>query len=84
MPKHIEVPHAALTPDALEGLVDEFITREGTDYGDREFSLEQKRASVLSQLTRGVVTIVFDLEAEATTLVTRDELVQLLRAEVND
>jgi hypothetical protein len=84
MPKHIEVPHKALSQAALEGLVDEFITREGTEYGEREFSLESKRASVLQQLTRGSCTIVFDLETEATTLVTRDELVQLLAAQERD
>ena len=84
MSKHIEVPHGALSPSALEGLVEEFITREGTDYGPREYSLEQKRDSVLKQLTRGAVLIVFDLEAEATTLVTREELAQLRAAEESE
>jgi uncharacterized protein YheU (UPF0270 family) len=81
MPKFVEVPHGALSPAALEGLVEEFITREGTDYGQHEYSLEHKRESVLRQLTRGGVVIVFDLEAEATTLVTREELAQLGVAE---
>jgi uncharacterized protein len=84
MSKHVEVPHSALSPSALEGLVEEFITREGTDYGLREFSLAQKRDSVLQQLTRGAVIIVFDLEAEATTLVTREELAQLRAAEQSE
>ena len=77
MPSHVEVPHAAVSPEALEALVEEFITREGTDYGHVEHSLEQKRASVLRQLERGEVAIVFDLEAESTTLVTRDDLRRL-------
>lgn len=81
MPKPIEVPHTALSREALEGLVDEFITREGTDYGAHEFSLDEKRRSVLQQLTRGMVAIVFDLEAESATLVTREELAQLLAEE---
>ena len=77
MPSHVEVPHAAVSPEALEALVEEFITREGTDYGHVEHTLAQKRASVLQQLTRGEVAIVFDLEAESTTLVTREELRRL-------
>ncbi len=77
MPKQIEVPHSALSPTALEGLVEEFITREGTDYGEREHSLEEKRASVLRQLARAEIAIVFDFESESTTLVPRDELVRL-------
>lgn len=64
----------SLSAAALEGLVDEFITREGTDYGAREHSLEEKRASVLRQLARREVVIVFDFESESTTIVSRQEL----------
>lgn len=74
MASHIEVPADGLSQEALEGLVDEFITREGTDYGLHEHSLEDKRAAVLKQLTRGEVAIVFDFESESTTLVSRQEL----------
>ena len=70
MPKHIEVPHKALSQAALEGLVDEFITREGTDYGEREFSLEQKVAHVLRQLERGEAQIIFDAVLESIDIVT--------------
>jgi uncharacterized protein YheU (UPF0270 family) len=73
----IEVPADQLSREALLGLVEEFVTREGTDYGEREFSLDEKRERVLAQLARGEVVIVFDLEAEASTLVTRHELAQL-------
>jgi uncharacterized protein YheU (UPF0270 family) len=74
MASHIEVPADGLSPEALEGLVEEFITREGTDYGLREHSLDDKRAAVLKQLTRGEVAIIFDFESESTTLVSRQEL----------
>jgi uncharacterized protein len=74
MPDHIIVPHAALSEDALRGLVEEFITREGTDYGHHEHSLEEKRASVLRQLKRGEAVILFDRDSEATTIVRREEL----------
>lgn len=68
------MPADALSAEALDGLVEEFITREGTDYGQREFSLEDKRSGVLRQLQRGEVAIVFELESESTTLVTKQEL----------
>ncbi len=73
MTTHIEVPCESLSPEALEGLVDEFITREGTDYGEREQSLDEKRASVMRQLARNEVAIIFEFESESTTLVRRDE-----------
>ncbi len=68
------VPYTALSADALAGVIEEFITREGTDYGQDEHSLEQKKASVMRQVERGDVVIVFDPEAEATTLVRKDAL----------
>ncbi len=70
----IVVPYTALSAEALEGVIEEFITREGTDYGHHEHSLEQKRASVFKQIQRGDVVIVFDPEAEATSLVRKDAL----------
>jgi uncharacterized protein YheU (UPF0270 family) len=77
MASHIEVPQDGLSREALLGLVEEYITREGTDYGLREHSLEEKREAVLLQLARKEVAIVFDFESESTTLVSRRELRQL-------
>jgi uncharacterized protein len=77
MPSHIRVPTESLSAEAIDGLVEEFITREGTDYGQREFSLEEKRNTVLRQLQRGEVAVVFEFESESTTLVTKQELKQL-------
>lgn len=84
MPKHIAIPMESLSSEALSGLVEEFITREGTDYGEREHSLEEKRASVLRQLRRSEIAIVYDFESESSTLVTRDELARLGIADEDD
>ncbi len=65
----IEVPHTALSPEALRGLVEEFVTRDGTDYGERERTLEERVRDVLRQLERGEVKIVFDPDSETTNLV---------------
>lgn len=69
---YTEVPHDALSPDALRGLIEEFVTRDGTDYGERERELEEKVASVERQLERGEVRIVIDLETESVTLLSVD------------
>jgi uncharacterized protein len=76
----MQVPASALSREAIEGLVEEFITREGTDYGHQEYSLEHKRSAVLRQLERGEIAIVFEFESESTTLVTRRELAGLVAA----
>jgi len=73
---HVVVPHSAISAEALANLIDDFITREGTDYGEREHTAEDKRASVRRQLERGKVVIVFDPESESVNLVLAEELAQ--------
>jgi uncharacterized protein YheU (UPF0270 family) len=41
------------------------VLREGTDYGEKEASLEQKLAHVLRQLERGDARIMFDPNSES-------------------
>jgi hypothetical protein len=54
------VPTSALSAEALHGLVTEFVTRDGTDYGVRERTVEEKVRDVLRQLERGEAKIMFD------------------------
>jgi len=56
----VVIPHGELSPDALQGVIESFVLREGTDYGEREVALEQKVADVKRQLERGEARIVFD------------------------
>ena len=60
----------SLSPDALSGIIESFILREGTDYGAVEASMEAKQASLLRQLSAGEIKIVFDAELESLTLMT--------------
>jgi uncharacterized protein len=64
-PEPIVLPYSELSPEALQGLVESFVLREGTDYGEREFSLEEKLAHVMRQLERGEARIVFDPQTES-------------------
>jgi len=54
------IPHRELDVETLQRLVESVILREGTDYGVREFSLDEKRAHVYGRLERGEARIVFD------------------------
>ena len=65
----LELEPEQLSAAALRGLVEEFVTREGTDYGHGEWSLDEKVAQVLRQLDAGEIRIVFDLESEMASLV---------------
>ena len=70
----VEIPSSELSTEALAGVVEEFITREGTDYGHTDHSLEQKMSAVYRQLDRGEVVIVFAPESQTCNIVTREEL----------
>ena len=61
----IVVPPERLSPEALLGVIDEFITREGTDYGHEETDIEAKRAQVRRQLDDGEAVILFDPATES-------------------
>lgn len=58
------IPHNELSKEALNGVIQEFVTRDGTDYGEVEVPLETKIFQVLSQLNSGTAVIVFDQETE--------------------
>ena len=58
---------------ALRSLVEEFVTRDGTDYGAVERSVDDKIAHVMRQLDAGDARIVFDPETQtANVVMTRD------------
>ena len=57
----MEIPHRGLSKEALRGIVESFVLREGTDYGERDFPLEAKVGAVMRQLDRGEAVIVFDV-----------------------
>jgi uncharacterized protein YheU (UPF0270 family) len=72
-PERVEIPASRLSPGALDGLIEEFVTRDGTDYGLQEPTLEQKKTAVARQLERGEVVIVFDPESETCNIIPKDE-----------
>jgi uncharacterized protein YheU (UPF0270 family) len=66
----IAIPHSELSSEALRGVVEAFVLREGTDYGTREFLLEQKVAHVIEQLDRRQAQILFDPISASVDIVT--------------
>jgi len=72
------IPHDQLSQEALKGVIEEFVTRNGTDYGEAEISLETKIAQVLTQLKSKDVFIIFDHHSETSTIVGKDD--QILKS----
>ncbi|HDL5788273.1 TPA: YheU family protein, partial [Mannheimia haemolytica] len=53
------IPWQELEESTLHNILDSFILREGTDYGERELSLAEKRERLLTQLKADKVVIVW-------------------------
>jgi len=69
----IEIPSERLSRDILGAVIEEYILREGTDYGVQEASLESKIKQVHRQIIQGDVLISFDPVTENCTLLTRNQ-----------
>lgn len=67
------IPHEQINPDTLTALIEEFVTREGTDYGESDTQLSTKVAQVLAQLKSGSVVIVYDSETQSCNLLPSDD-----------
>ncbi|MBX2807475.1 MAG: YheU family protein [Cellvibrionaceae bacterium] len=65
------IPPDRLQPPVLQALLEEFITREGTDYGVQEVALAVKVEEIKAQLETGEAVIVFDTATESTQIMTR-------------
>jgi len=52
----VRIPHTKLLPATLRAVVQEFVTRDGTDYS----SVERRVENVLRQLEAGRVELHFD------------------------
>ncbi|MGO8827625.1 MAG: YheU family protein [Steroidobacteraceae bacterium] len=60
----VVVPYTELDADLLRSVIESFVLREGTDYGEREISLADKVDRVIRQLEHGDAQIVFDPQTE--------------------
>jgi uncharacterized protein len=63
------IPYGVLSDAALAGVIDEYVTREGTDYGHRDHGLVEKRMAVRRQLEQGDVVITFNPGTGTTSLI---------------
>jgi len=59
------IPHTTLAPATLRAVVQEFVTRDGTDHSP----IERRVESVLRQLGAGRVELHFDVQTETCNIV---------------
>src|SRR5687767_13661324 len=68
------VPWDKLSPAVLSNVIEEFVTREGTEYGAHDVPLETKVAQVRRQLEKGDIVVLFDGKSETVNLVPKREV----------
>jgi uncharacterized protein YheU (UPF0270 family) len=62
----VKIPAHSLTAEALRGVVEAFVLREGTDYGHKDFTLEEKCRAVERQILAAEAEIWFDPQTQST------------------
>ena len=67
----VVVPHCELSPETLTGVIESFVLREGTDYGERDVPFETKVLQVRRQLDRREAEIVYDPATSSVGIVLR-------------
>ena len=55
----INIDHRQLAPDTLDNVLTDIVLREGTDYGEKELSLDDKKKQLQHKLEIGKVVIVY-------------------------
>ncbi|MFS2221852.1 YheU family protein [Pantoea sp. B65] len=68
------IPWQDLTPEALDNLIESFVLREGTDYGEQERSLAGKVEDVRRQLKSGEAVLVWSELHETVNIMPRGRL----------
>ena len=72
--KGVIVPHSDLSETALQGLLEEFVSRDGTDSGYTKLTLAQRAAQVRRQLDRGEAVVVFNEQTQTANIILRNDL----------
>lgn len=60
----MRIPHTSLSKTTLQALIEEFVTRDGTDYGDVEVPLQRRVEMVMALLQARTAVIVYDEDSE--------------------
>ena len=68
-PAEVIIPWQQLSSEVLHKIAQEFVLREGTDYGLQEFSLEEKTEQVLKAVKSGKAQIHYESQEGTVTIV---------------
>lgn len=70
------IPYESLEQATLLNILQDIVTRDGTDYGAYDLSLEQKCQQAMMMLQQKKAFLVFDTESETIKLLNKEQLNQ--------
>jgi len=73
----ILIPYSEIDPETLNAMLEEFVTRDGTDYGPEETPLKKRVHQVHNQLERGIAKIVFDEHTHTFSILSKEHTTDL-------
>lgn len=68
------IPFTDISTETLDNLIEQFVLREGTEYGDHDVSLSDKVIQVKQQLKSGEAVIVYSELHESVNIVPAAQL----------
>lgn len=72
----IEIDYRHLSPEVLDDLIEHVVTRGGTDYGEVEVSLMDKKNQLYQSLVSGEAIIIYDADSDLCDIVSKDNFNQ--------
>jgi uncharacterized protein YheU (UPF0270 family) len=66
------IPINRLSREARRGVIEEFISRDGTDYGEKEALPERSFSQVKYELEKRLAILVYDNETQTTNILPAD------------
>lgn len=76
----IEIDHTLLSEEALDNLIIDIITRQGTDYGEYEVDIQVKKKQLLHNLHSGKAVIVYCAKEETCGIIRQEDFLNLSRS----
>ena len=69
----IEIDHTLLSETALENLIIEIITRQGTDYGEYEIDIQIKKNQLSNKLISGDAVIIYSAKEDCCDIIRKED-----------
>ncbi|MBY0386510.1 YheU family protein [bacterium] len=80
----VRIPYDSISEEALAAIIENFILREGTDYGFHEVAYSTKYEQVLKKIKSDEFIITFDPASESVTLLTKVEWQKLMKGKEHE